>query len=539
MQGHKYLINKAATPAPKTMKNNLPVTDQEVTLSTQDRLVSTTDLKGITRYANADFQRISGFSAEDLVGKNHNVVRHPDMPPLAFADLWQRIQRGESWMGVVKNRCKNGDAYWVDAYVTPIFAGDERIGYQSVRVKPEKSLVQRAQQTYQNINSGKQKAPQKRWSVYGLVVGLILLQILSTLAVLYLVDDRNWAGTYVGLLGLAILGAASVALNPLKNIYRRALGIIDNPVAQQVYNGSMNEFGALDLALRMQDAKLRTVIGRVEDATQSLDLVASTTDQAVHQAETSIKTQEEHLDALAGMAEQLAGSIHEIEQSMQGINNASVQMDEETQRGQSSVKHSIQTVRRMAERFELAVERIGTLREDAEAISESIDSITDIADQTNLLALNAAIEAARAGESGRGFAVVADAVRQLASSTQEVTETITQRIQTIRQNIDLAVEQMLASQEDSRATVEQIDQAGRVLHELTSAASSVLTASHRAVSAMEQQAQASDSLVSSLEQLRDLASNSRNQAEQTSHSADHLTDQIRQMHSLAKAFSNR
>lgn len=521
------------------MKNNLPVTDREVTLSLQDRLVSTTDLKGITRYANQDFQRISGFSAEDLLGKNHNVVRHPDMPPLAFADLWQRIQRGESWMGVVKNRCKNGDAYWVDAYVTPIFEGEERVGYQSVRVKPEKSLVQRAQQTYQNINNGKQKAPRKRWSVYGLVVGLILLQILSTLTVLYLVDDRSWAGVYVGLLGLVILGTASVALNPLKNIYRRALGIIDNPVAQQVYNGSMNEFGALDLALRMQDAKLRTVIGRVEDATRTLDQVANTTDEAVHQAESGVRAQEEHLDALASMAEQLADSIHEIEQSMQGINDASLQMDEETRRGQSSVKNSVQSVHRMAERFELAASRIETLREDAEAINESIGSITDIADQTNLLALNAAIEAARAGESGRGFAVVADAVRQLASSTQQVTETITERIQAIRQNIDLAVDQMLASREDSQATVEQIEKAGKVLQELTDAASSVLSASHRAASAMEQQAQASDSVVSSLEQLRDLASDSRSQAERTSHSADHLTDQIRQMHSLAKAFANR
>jgi aerotaxis receptor len=193
----------------------------------------------------------------------------------------------------------------------------------------------------------------------------------------------------------------------------------------------------------------------------------------------------------------------------------------------------------MAQRFDIAAERIDNLREDAEAISDSIRAITDIADQTNLLALNAAIEAARAGESGRGFAVVADAVRQLAGSTQEVTETITQRIQAIRQNIGTAVEQMMASREDSQQTVKQIETAGRVLQELTDAAASVLTASHRAASAVEQQGSASDSVVASLQQLRELAQGTRGQAEETSRSADHLTDQVRQMHSLAKAFSIR
>lgn len=521
------------------MKTNLPVTDREISLAPGDRLVSTTDLKGITRYANTDFQRISGFAVEELVGQNHNVVRHPDMPPLAFADLWSRLQKGESWMGVVKNRCHNGDAYWVDAFITPIFEGDTHVGYQSVRVRPEKRLIERAAQTYQAINSGKQKAPRQRWSIYGVVAGLMLLQILSTLAILYLVNDRNWVGIYVGLTGLLILGSTAWVLNPLKNIYRQALAVVDNPVAQQVYSGSMNEFGAIHLALRTQQAQLRTVIGRIEDATSTLGEVATTTDQAMEQAKTSVADQEQHLDTLSGMAAQLAGSIHEIEDSMQGINAASTRMDTETQRGQQSVAQSVASVRRTAERFKLAAERIETLRDDAEAISDSLGAITDIADQTNLLALNAAIEAARAGESGRGFAVVADAVRQLARSTQEVTETITARIQAIRQNIGLAVEQMLASREDSQGTVQQIENAGQVLQDLTDAAANVLSASHRVASAMEQQAQAGDSVVSSLQELRLLAHSTRDRAEATSRSTDHLTNQVRQMHSLAKAFTHK
>lgn len=521
------------------MKINLPVTDKEIPLTNQDRLVSTTNLKGSTTYANDDFQRISGFSSDELVGKNHNLVRHPDMPPLAFADLWARIKAGDSWMGVVKNRCKNGDTYWVDAYVTPIFENNQHIGYQSVRVKPEESLVKRAERTYTAIRTGKQKAPRKRWSAYGLLLGLVLLQILSTLTTLYLVDNRSLAGFTVGFFGLIILGSAAVFLNPLKNIYQKALNIVDNPVAQQIYNGSMNEFGALDLALRMQQAQLRTVIGRVQDATHSLGEVANTTEEAMHQSEQSVGNQEAHLNDLASMIEQLDTSIREIDQSIEGINQASQHMDQETHRGQASVEASVASVHRMAEQLDLATTSIESLREDAASISESIRAITDIADQTNLLALNAAIEAARAGESGRGFAVVADAVRQLASSTQDVTETITSRIKVIQQNISQAVKQMGESHQESQNTVEQIEQAGQVLSEMTSAADQVLNSSQRVATAVHQQSQASCSVIESLQQLREVANSTRTQAAATSRSADHLTEQIRQMHSLAKAFSEK
>ena len=103
------------------MKINLPITQNEVALTDSARLISTTNLKGITTYANQAFIDISGFSGEELLNKNHNVVRHPDMPAAAFKDLWDTLKQGKPWMGIVKNRCKSGNFYWVDAYVTPIY----------------------------------------------------------------------------------------------------------------------------------------------------------------------------------------------------------------------------------------------------------------------------------------------------------------------------------------------------------------------------------------------------------------------------------
>ncbi|MFN4327055.1 MAG: methyl-accepting chemotaxis protein [Azonexus sp.] len=115
------------------MKNNQPVTQREVTFPPDAYLVSRTDLKGVITYANDAFVEISGFSREELIGSSHNIVRHPDMPPAAFADLWATIKQGLPWRGLVKNRCKNGDFYWVEALVTPIKQEGRIIGYQSVR----------------------------------------------------------------------------------------------------------------------------------------------------------------------------------------------------------------------------------------------------------------------------------------------------------------------------------------------------------------------------------------------------------------------
>jgi len=115
------------------MKNNQPVTQHEVRFPHDTLLVSRTDLKGIITYANDAFVEISGFTREELVGKNHNMVRHPDMPEAAFNDLWATVKKGLPWRGMVKNRCKNGDYYWVEAFVVPVKKNGEITGYMSVR----------------------------------------------------------------------------------------------------------------------------------------------------------------------------------------------------------------------------------------------------------------------------------------------------------------------------------------------------------------------------------------------------------------------
>lgn len=136
------------------MRNNLPVTEQERTFPQDQRLISTTDLSSRITYCNDAFVAISGFTREELIGQPHNLVRHPDMPPAVFAHMWETIKEGKPWMGVVKNRAKNGDFYWVSAYVTAIYEDGRISGYESVRSLPSRDQVQRASALYQRLRAG-------------------------------------------------------------------------------------------------------------------------------------------------------------------------------------------------------------------------------------------------------------------------------------------------------------------------------------------------------------------------------------------------
>ncbi|MGZ5599425.1 MAG: methyl-accepting chemotaxis protein [Methylobacter sp.] len=130
------------------MKINSPVIDVEYSLPEDVSIVSKTDLKGVITYINEDFIRVSGFTKEELIGMDHNIVRHPDMPPEAFKDMWQSLKASRPWTGIVKNRCKNGHYYWVVANVTPIYENKQMVGYLSVRTKPSFEQIKAARTAY-------------------------------------------------------------------------------------------------------------------------------------------------------------------------------------------------------------------------------------------------------------------------------------------------------------------------------------------------------------------------------------------------------
>ncbi|MHB1590672.1 MAG: methyl-accepting chemotaxis protein [Sulfuricella sp.] len=192
------------------MKVNLPVTQTEKPFPKGKLMVSKTDLKGAVTYANDAFVELSGFSREELIGKNHNIVRHPDMPPQAFADLWETVKKGQPWRGVVKNRCKNGDHYWVDAFVVPVRKHNQITGYMSVRTEPAREQINAAELLYQQLNQTRAPIPRSGfWK--NLSIRARLAMIMAFMAVMIL------GGGGIGLFGIVMSNKA------LETIYRDRL----------------------------------------------------------------------------------------------------------------------------------------------------------------------------------------------------------------------------------------------------------------------------------------------------------------------------
>jgi len=141
------------------VKNKTAPTGREVVVNEQDFIVSKTDSKGRIVYANRLFMRISGFREVELLGQQHNIVRHPDMPRGVFHLLWQTIEQGRECFAYVKNLCKNGDHYWVLANVTPDYnERDEIIGYFSVRRRPRREAVEYFSELYREMLAAEMKA---------------------------------------------------------------------------------------------------------------------------------------------------------------------------------------------------------------------------------------------------------------------------------------------------------------------------------------------------------------------------------------------
>ncbi|MDP3818531.1 MAG: methyl-accepting chemotaxis protein [Methylotenera sp.] len=176
------------------MKINMPVTQHEHELKESSQIVSKTDLKGKITFVNRDFIDISGYTEEELLGQSHNIVRHPDMPPEAFADLWNTVKAGKPWIGIVKNRCKNGDYYWVEATVSPFAESGQIAGFISVRKKASRQQIEGALRYHRVLKEGqswlenmkgKYLSLKRNFSLKARIISIFAVVALSSVALGY------------------------------------------------------------------------------------------------------------------------------------------------------------------------------------------------------------------------------------------------------------------------------------------------------------------------------------------------------------------
>ena len=523
------------------MRNNQPITQKEQDFSADIRIISMTDLQGDITFVNRDFIQISGFTEEELIGSHHNMIRHPDMPPAAFEDLWHTVESGKTWHGIVKNRCKNGDHYWVDAYVMPIVQNGKTIGYQSVRSKPTREEIVKAETLYSKMRVDTSlKIPKSRnWRDWSLSAKSSLISVTALFSSLILMlQDLTGLFSQIESTGRFIFSAIhfinfiscfaviiflSVSvIRPLRRGANHLINIANGDLTEDLPHVPQDEIGRIMLATRMLQSRLLAIFGRFGESCITL---ASSADQLAFASEQTLRS----MDTQSGETAQVATAMQEMSSTVNEVANNTESAAHEAQtsleaskNGQLIVQEARETIGQLAAEVERTRIVISNVAEQSQQIDTITDVISSIADQTNLLALNAAIEAARAGEQGRGFAVVADEVRSLAGRTQHATGEIRLMIEQLRCEVRNAVAVMQSSRERADNAVKGIDLTADALSQIVDSVNRLSDRNIQIATAAEEQSAVANEMSKNIENINNLSHQARDDAAQIDQSSKYL-----------------
>ena len=519
------------------MKKNLPVTNNEILLSEHSLITSTTDVKGTITYVNQDFLKISGFSEDELIGKNHNVVRHPDMPPAAFADLWGTIKTGKTWMGLVKNRCKSGDFYWVDAFVTPVTKKGEITGYESTRVKPIKILTERAESLYAKITAGKKIRLKSLSLLYKQILTGAGIQ-LFIFSLLTLAGSLNLATALISWFGTSLVwaGLTYYQMRDFQKLLKRSKSVVDDKIMQLAYYGKVDDVSQIRLSIRMLAAKLRTVVKRIEQSTEELSNQAQYSSELVASSSENTNRQKQELEMVATAVTEMTAAVQEVSHSTNNAVIAAQDAAKMSQQGALTITDAIGIIDSLDSHVSTASSSITQLKEDSENIGGVLEVIRGIAEQTNLLALNAAIEAARAGEQGRGFAVVADEVRTLASRSHDATQEIQDMIEKLQQGVASAVVKMEEVSKRAAEGVSQVEESAEALAEISGSVGVITEMNTQIAAATEEQSSVAVEVNRNIEKINQLSNETSESTYQAEFNSQKLADLSQKLKAMVEHF---
>ncbi len=449
------------------MRNNLPVTQNDYEFSPDATLMSVTDTKGHIIYANSAFVEVSGYDRAELRGQPHNLVRHPDMPPEAFADLWRTLKSGRAWTSLIKNRRKNGDHYWVRANACPVMRDNEVVGYLSVRTRPSLAEVESAESLYAKFRLGTQGKVDFRWgvlvrtgwmgwlsrmktmSVRARLAGgvfscwALAVAIISTLQLSF-TQTVTLCGAQTILAVLLTIWLEKQINSPLKTVLKQAQHLAAGQPAEQFHMRRTDEIGFILRAINQAGLNLKALVDDVDEQVWGIEMAS----QAVARSN-------EHLNTRTGQTaanlEQTAASLQELASS---VGNSAATANEATRLATSASLAATNGSKVMNQ----VASTMDTISASSNKIYDIIALIDSIAFQTNILALNAAVEAARAGPQGRGFAVVASEVRNLALRSTDAAKEIKTLIENSVAQINLGQSFVEQAANVMRDIVEQTQQ---------------------------------------------------------------------------------
>jgi len=465
-------------------------------------IVSKTDTKGKLTYFNDEFVKASGFAEAELINQPHNIVRHPDMPPEAFDNLWDTLKAGKPWVGAVKNRRKNGDFYWVLATASPIRENGQTTGYTSVRTKLPADQRAEAEQVYAAL---REKRPHgyridagvvRRRSVFdhlSLFTGTVKARLITLVAAqigfmaavgllsALSMHEFTLSGMMVpvlvllgilfsGVLGRTMMRAIGGPLAHLNDTMSNITqGNLDNRIAMQrddEIGEALRNLQTVQTIVRFNNAEVKAVgrrgemrrkeeMSRLADSFQgAVGEIVETVSSASTELEASANTLSSTAERAQELSTTVAAASEEASTNVQSVASASEELSSSVNEISRQVQESARISNEAVDQARRTNDRVGELSKAATRIGDVVELINTIAGQTNLLALNATIEAARAGEAGRGFAVVASEVKALAEQTAKATGEIGQQIA----GIQAATQESVNAIREISGTIEKLSE---------------------------------------------------------------------------------
>ncbi|EKO17470.1 methyl-accepting chemotaxis protein [Leptospira kirschneri] len=457
------------------MRKNLPITNQEIKVPINSVLISRTDMKGRISYVSQDFANISGFSEEEMLGEPHNLIRHPDVPSEIFREMWETIKDGNPWSGIVKNRAKSGDHYWVDATVTPVMSEGVISGYMSVRKKATQDQIQRAEILFSQLKNTKsffwklEKGIQILFKKLGLSGKIIVYALLVFVPLLF----ANFEWIRNGLVVLPLLGVICGSIGILfliKTIlnYRKEIREIIS-IQKEIVSGNFlieipekkgsSEIFEIRSSLRVFVISIWGLLVQIKENFEKNQELYQYLSQSSEQFQSKTQNQAASVEETASASHELSSTLDEIVKSIHlqstgltaindgiGKVNESIQNVSKSMDNLSSQTSSVKEKASQSEiTFEKAILAMNEIKEYSSGISNIIGIITSISEKTNLLSLNASIESARAGEAGKGFSVVAEEISKLASRTRDSIKDIVNLIDNTTKAVNLGAEKFQES----------------------------------------------------------------------------------------------